>query len=1120
MVSADQKLKQSPALETIKDFLAKREADAAGASARQPLMSGYLRKTTAGGLRTKHRWVVLDAGTGSLLYFKDRTEAELKGILRLPGASCSAAKSRFGPCFEIVAAAGDQISLGSGHGTALPSASSSGEVSSSTALPRTPSRPSMFPRVDGFTQQLSTPSHRGSMDGPPPTGLASSTTGGAHSHGRRGSSAGLSTVASMASSTHEYLSDHSRTHSSSSAVEPLLAQHHEFHFDGIDQPPRLHSASSVPSGHRASTQDSEVAARSVVHSVTGIDTGGSLGFGPDSRDAPSTGSVGAAQPTTGIRPEAAAAAAATATSSTSRFGSFFNPSGSGTSGTSSAAAAAGGGGRARADSATNRAQVPSTEPSAVSSGPLNPLHASKRVYVWICEHEEERDRWVAAVQAVTQMEASEARAMKWSKAFSTAPSLPDYCGNLLNFAHQPSSISIQADWVRVHMAVATNRGAGGSVVAAPDTSTGSRFNPVAGTTKLLSKFRVGGARQPVDSGTGKSVASDLAMLHSIGSDGQSNATTMATPRNKKVTRALETKQKEAHVAQEAAKRAAEKQWDSHKAVALAVAAEEAEASHESFRRAVAQAEVSAARRRVGYAPGERVPLKQVTRDYARESVNVDGMLVDNADAVTLVAALSNRVVAALSRRIGFGSPTSEVPGVPHARRMQSFGSNRLAGAVQAAGGRGGGASASSRTSSTVFDSMPSGSAVEARLVAFARNILACSSRTVAGGDTYDALELLFRNPDMVLLTADSVTAPTPVEMKIGFDGDRPDHGNGIGGDENGLCGIEEQNQDLPTVSDRAATVDGDSGIAAGEPARAGRASLAHIHTVTNSAFYATSAESPARVGYGGRPGVSESKADRHHHLSHAPGTSLSFTVSEESPQERAVAHPHRAISISGGDVTAAVALAADSSGPESPVPWKSITITGHHDAAAASPLQTPPVTCFGLAQAASGTHQQAASASAPVPVKPGHRHSLTSPDRLESSTDSRHQGEHAGPSQAAEANGGTAGEPLHRSHRGVTSSSAPKLLLSPGTRAHTVADLLSKLRVQVRVVQRYRVIPVNPDEAEDALVMMNDDGGVSGACDLGAVIATFSRTFPWDGPAPPATIAMEFLPYFSLLDHK
>jgi hypothetical protein len=626
--------------------------------------SGWMRKMSATGLTSKTRWAVLDQRAGTLLYFTDKSETEVKGILQLGGAGvvCRPLPPSRVPLggrgawsFEIAYSSGAQgpgVGAGAGDGAAV--APSSGAAAPDAADRRDSSATDSTADLD--------PSSSGGL-------LSTSASAPALHPSASGSSAGVTAGRR-----------HSLSLDTSSAAHAAGAGHHA---------PSV--SDSAPHHHHHHHPSSSAATLERTPSKGGGGLGALFGLGSSFK-----GRAGGA-----THPAPAAAL-----------------------------------------------PVPPPPPAA-----LNPLHASKSSYVWICQSEEERDAWVAAVRAASGGAGAagrEARAhavcLAWGQRFAGATTVEEYAAVLADLcaaqeeaagtgassssAGLPNPVlTVSAEWVRLHMAVAASRmeggsgghggGGGGGGSGGSSGAGGADFSSLGALLAASETAGVGGLA--LSSPTATAAAPGLAI---------------ATPRNKKLAKALAGRTREVRGTAEAARKAAAA-GDGPKAAALAAAAERAEASQEAFCHLVASAEASAQRRRAGFAPGDRASLKQLTKDYAREVVEI---ATDNAGGAggeapppppppeRLSAASAGELVAALARRLALAL------------------------------GGGDGARAASPSHRRVHS-------LEARIVAFARDILASSSRTVAGGDAYDALELAFRNPDAVLLVADS-TAVTPLRIVV------------------------------------------------------------------------------------------------------------------------------------------------------------------------------------------------------------------------------------------------------------------------------------------------------------------------------------------------------------------
>ena len=169
--------------------------------------------------------------------------------------------------------------------------------------------------------------------------------------------------------------------------------------------------------------------------------------------------------------------------------------------------------------------------------------------------------------------------------------------------------------------------------------------------------------------------------------------------------------------------------------------------------AAATALVSAQRRRLGYTPGDRVSLEQLQKDVQRDRVRIEGHLLTATSVPEVVTTLSSTILARLHEK-GLG------PGTTRSGAGSGSGSGAGAGS-----GSGAGAGAGPRRSGAGAGGGAGSKFLEGRIMEFAHEVLRCSSRTIAGGDAYDALDLVFGNRDLVLLTPASSEAP-PVDILV------------------------------------------------------------------------------------------------------------------------------------------------------------------------------------------------------------------------------------------------------------------------------------------------------------------------------------------------------------------
>jgi hypothetical protein len=753
---SDPKAAKSPAGEAVQRWLAAFEQESVkgrGASAGVG-MSGWLKKLSARGVTAKRRWVVLD-GT-RLIYYGDKSESDLKGVLQLTGARLhypgmpGAAPRRAGMDLNglKLAATGGRyyfcVSLDQGGGGgvdgegagALPAPLPPHTAHAGSASPLAP--PAPVGTGGEALQEGAGRKERDRTEGKPDTGKAEG-----------GKAEGTKEKRSLGS----FLFGRGRD-KNAAAVAAAAAE------SSSDSP-----ASSVAAGSGFSAEAAASSASS-----------------------------------------AAAGAAGSAKSSNS---------GSGGLGDAHFAAPA----PAPPAIAPARGAVPSLGGAVGSGAVLNPLHKSKTLYVLVCATAAEREQWVLAIQQAIAQAAKEVECAFWAARFTAAVSRPEYLQNLrlLQAQHKqfalfqqqqqlqqqqalaspgvsplrlppPSgsgAIACPADWVRLQMAATHRRGGGGGGGGAG----GSDAAPTgsdAGSGGLFSRL-LGGGRDNIStgslnaagalSGSGSDLASAAGSASSSGAPssllnpahplhqqhGSSSAlgtgslatvhedavlAPLASPArgNTKLVRKLQRRRERMREASAAAKKAAAGDAANPKLQALVAAAEAAEHIYDMSRAAVAAAEASAIRRRAGYVPGDRVNMRQLSKDYQRDVVMLGGERIAGADAAFLVSALALRIVRSINSAF---------------MHLRGEGYTPVAGDLLQL--------SRSADSNTAMSANARVRAFEAQLLEYAREILLCSSRTVAGGDTYDALELVFRNPDRVVLIPDTATESHPVAFNVYVD---------------------------------------------------------------------------------------------------------------------------------------------------------------------------------------------------------------------------------------------------------------------------------------------------------------------------------------------------------------
>jgi hypothetical protein len=171
--------------------------------------------------------------------------------------------------------------------------------------------------------------------------------------------------------------------------------------------------------------------------------------------------------------------------------------------------------------------------------------------------------------------------------------------------------------------------------------------------------------------------------------------------------------------------------------------------------AVAAAEMSAHRRRAGYTPGDRVSVRQLGRDTQRDVLVLDGAEMANWSAVALTTAVMCRLVDVANAcfRTWWRASGAGGAGGASSQQLQQRGPP------------------SHLLLCSPREALPSSCnarapAFEQQLVEFCREVLLCTSRTVLGGDTFDAVEAVFRNPARALLRPDTDGPTDPVVLTV------------------------------------------------------------------------------------------------------------------------------------------------------------------------------------------------------------------------------------------------------------------------------------------------------------------------------------------------------------------
>lgn len=349
----------------------------------------------------------------------------------------------------------------------------------------------------------------------------------------------------------------------------------------------------------------------------------------------------------------------------------------------------------------------------------------------------------------------------WELCASSPPALP---------------LVMRADWARVSMAACTRRSGGGAGGAVPPTP----------RTLLTRAFSRSGSSSGIGLGA---PGGPLAILHTLREQGAGGTPSsrppstlphphsLASPRNEKVARKLVRREEQVAVAVEQARRAGEGGGD---AARLHAAVAQAEAVSEDARLAVACAEASVVRRRVGWTPGDRVALSQVVVDYARDVVVMSGRLVHGEEAGGVGGATA----------APHPSPPTDPEGVLH--KLISCLALEVVWRVREELGERGHSlpptpppprhpPSPDWTPAHVLGPLAALALPEWRLLAYAREVLGCACRTISGGDGYDAIDRVLGtgagglggseeggipSPPSILIIPDSTTGVAPVTFAV------------------------------------------------------------------------------------------------------------------------------------------------------------------------------------------------------------------------------------------------------------------------------------------------------------------------------------------------------------------
>lgn len=159
--------------------------------------------------------------------------------------------------------------------------------------------------------------------------------------------------------------------------------------------------------------------------------------------------------------------------------------------------------------------------------------------------------------------------------------------------------------------------------------------------------------------------------------------------------------------------------------------------------------LSAETRHMGHNPGDRVSMEQLVKDVQRDKVALGDIELSAVEAGDIIVALTRKVELALDEAEA---------------RLAAAAAADAAERLDTAGGAGSGSDDRSSSATATTFTRPS----PASVVRFAREVLLCSSRTVAGGDAYDAVELVFGGPHVIIAPdSGSDAPPVNIEVKIG-----------------------------------------------------------------------------------------------------------------------------------------------------------------------------------------------------------------------------------------------------------------------------------------------------------------------------------------------------------------
>ena len=173
-------------------------------------------------------------------------------------------------------------------------------------------------------------------------------------------------------------------------------------------------------------------------------------------------------------------------------------------------------------------------------------------------------------------------------------------------------------------------------------------------------------------------------------------------------------------------------------------------AQEEARLAVAEAAAAAQRRMYGHVPGDRVGSAQMEADLKRDRVVVDGRMFTNSGIAGVVRGLAEAVfgrVIEMAKGDIFGA-LWVAKGGPRADSGASSGGFEPTGVTSAATQQG---LAGARRAFSRLSTRAARARLSAAVAAFARDTLACCSRSVLDGDPLVVVTQALGNPELVHL---------------------------------------------------------------------------------------------------------------------------------------------------------------------------------------------------------------------------------------------------------------------------------------------------------------------------------------------------------------------------------